>query len=60
MVTKGNEAPNSIGAGYSGTCGTVTIDGVEGAIPAYEDLLPMSRALVRELGLHKEDLPTEV
>ena len=32
MVTKGNEAPNSIGAGYSGTCGTVTIDGVEGAI----------------------------
>ena len=36
------------------------LDGVEGAIPAYEDLLPMSRALVRELGLHKEDLPTEV
>ena len=36
------------------------LDGVEGAIPAYEELLPMSRALVRELGLHKEDLPTEV
>ena len=35
-------------------------DGVEGAIPTYEELLPMSRALVRELGLHKEDLPTEV
>lgn len=35
-------------------------DGVEGTIPAYEDLLPMSRALVRELGLHKEDLPTEL
>ena len=33
---------------------------VEGAIPAYEDLLPMSRALVRELGLHREDLPLEV
>ena len=35
------------------------MDGVEGAIPAYEELLPMSRALVRELGLHTEDLPTE-
>lgn len=35
-------------------------DGVEGTIPAYEDLLPMSRALVRELGLHKENLPTEL
>ncbi len=35
-------------------------DGVEGTIPAYEELLPMSRALVRELGLHKEDLPPEV
>lgn len=36
------------------------MDGVEGAIPAYEELLPMSRALVRELGLHREDLPPEV
>ncbi len=35
------------------------LDGVEGAIPAYEELLPMSRALVRELGLHPEDLPQE-
>ena len=35
-------------------------DGVEGRIPSYEELLPMSRALVRELGLHKEDLPLEV
>ena len=34
-------------------------DGVEGHIPAYEELLPMSRALVRELGLHPEDLPLE-
>ena len=34
-------------------------DGVEGTIPAYGDLLPMSRALVRELGLHKEDIPIE-
>jgi len=34
-------------------------DAVEGRIPAYEELLPMSRALVRELGLHREDLPAE-
>lgn len=31
-ATKGNDAPNSIGAGYFGTCGTVTIGGNEGAI----------------------------
>ncbi len=36
------------------------LDGVEGYIPAYGELLPMSRALVRELGLHREDLPAEV
>ena len=36
------------------------MDGVEGTIPSYEEQLPMSRALVRELGLHKEDLPHEV
>ena len=34
-------------------------DAVEGSIPAYEELLPMSRALVRELGLHPENLPLE-
>ncbi len=34
-------------------------DVVEGRIPAYGELLPMSRALVRELGLHKEDIPAE-
>jgi len=33
---------------------------VEGHIPAYEELLPMSRGLVRVLGLHREDLPPEV
>ena len=33
---------------------------VEGHIPVYEELLPMSRGLVRELGLHREDLPPEV
>ena len=31
-ATKGDDAPNSIGAGYLGTCGTVTIGGNEGAI----------------------------
>jgi len=31
-ATKGSNATNSIGAGYFGTCGTVTIGGVEGAI----------------------------
>ena len=31
-ATKGNNAPNSIGAGYFGTCGTVTIGGNVGAI----------------------------
>ena len=35
-------------------------DAVEGYIPSYNELLPMSRALVRELGLHPEDLPSEV
>ena len=31
-ATKGNDAPNSIGAGIDCTCGTVTIGGNEGAI----------------------------
>ena len=31
-ATKGFDAPNSIGAGYNGTCGTVTIGGNVGAI----------------------------
>ena len=31
-ATKGSDAPNSIGAGYYGTCGTVTIGGNVGAI----------------------------
>ena len=31
-ATAGEDAPNSIGAGYWGNCGTVTIGGVEGAI----------------------------
>lgn len=34
-------------------------DAVEGAIPEYSQLLPISRPLVRELGIHKEKLPPE-
>ena len=29
-------------------------ENVEGRIPAYDELLPMSRALVRELGIRRE------
>ena len=31
-ATKGYNSPNSIGAGYQGSCGTVTIGGNVGAI----------------------------
>ena len=32
---------------------------VEGHIPGFDELLPMSRPMVRELGLYKEDIPAE-
>ena len=32
---------------------------VVGSIPGYEDLLPMARPMVRELGIYKEELPAE-
>ena len=32
---------------------------VEGHIPEYEEILPRSRALVRELGVHRETIPPE-
>ena len=35
-------------------------DTVEGRIPEYEELLPMSRALVRELGVHRDRIPPEI
>ena len=35
------------------------LDFVEGGIPEYDELLPISRALVRELGLHKDRIPPE-
>lgn len=32
---------------------------VEGCIPGFEDLLPMSKPIVRELGIYKEEIPAE-
>ncbi|MBQ6292764.1 MAG: BMP family ABC transporter substrate-binding protein [Lachnospiraceae bacterium] len=34
-------------------------DFVEGRIPSFEELLPRSRALVRELGIYRETIPPE-
>jgi hypothetical protein len=34
-------------------------DNVEGIIPEFADVLPMAQPLVRELGLHREDIPIE-
>ena len=42
---KGSGAPNSIGAGDSGTCGTVTIGGIEGAITESPYTYPAPKAL---------------
>ena len=32
-------------------------DNVEGSIPRFEELLPMSHSLVRLLGVYRDDLP---
>ena len=32
---------------------------VEGHIPGFEELLPMAKPMVRELGLYKEETPAE-
>lgn len=34
-------------------------DNVVGHIPAYEELLPVSQTLVRELGIHRDSIPPE-
>ncbi|MBO4879441.1 MAG: BMP family ABC transporter substrate-binding protein [Clostridia bacterium] len=34
-------------------------DCVEGHIPEYDEVFPMSRALVRELGVHRDSIPPE-
>ena len=33
------------------------VNSVEGHIPEYDELLPIARGLVRELGLHRESIP---
>lgn len=32
-------------------------DNVDGSIPKFEDLLPMSQPLVRLLGIHRDQMP---
>ena len=34
-------------------------ENVEGSIPEYEDVRPVARAMVRELGIHRENIPAE-
>jgi hypothetical protein len=34
-------------------------DNVVGSIPEFTDVLPMAQPLVRELGLHRDDIPIE-
>ena len=34
-------------------------DNVLGEIPRFEDILPMSRSMVRELGIYREQIPAE-
>lgn len=34
-------------------------DNIDGAIPEYADILPVSQATVRELGVHRENIPPE-
>ena len=35
------------------------VENVEGTIPEFDDVLPMAKAMVRELGLHRELIPLE-
>ena len=32
---------------------------VEGSIPGFEELLPMAKPMVRELGIYKDEIPAE-
>ena len=34
-------------------------DNVVGSIPEYDDVIPVARAMVRELGLHRDQIPVE-
>lgn len=35
------------------------LDSIEGRIPAYDEIFPMSKALVRELGIHRDEILPE-
>ena len=35
------------------------VDNVSGSIPSYGEILPMSRNMVRELGIHKDEIPVQ-
>jgi len=34
-------------------------DNVDGQIPSFEQILPVSRAMVRELGVYRDEIPAE-
>ena len=34
-------------------------ENVSGSIPTFDEILPMSRNMIRELGVHKEDIPAQ-
>ena len=34
-------------------------ENVDGTIPEYDEVLPFSQAMVRELGIHRENIPLE-
>ena len=34
-------------------------ENVSGSIPTFDEILPMSRNMIRELGIHKEDIPAQ-
>ena len=35
------------------------VDNVCGSIPSFDELLPMSRNMVRELGIYKDEIPLQ-
>ena len=35
------------------------VDNVCGSIPSFDELLPMSRDMVRELGIYKDEIPLQ-
>ena len=35
------------------------VDNVSGSIPAFNEIMPMSRNMIRELGIYKEEIPPQ-